>query len=292
LTAQVLGDALGPRGRRRVAILSVVAFAAIAYAAWIALRRFQQAGQLDADKWELLARPEVMRFMLDGLSNTLEVAAVALILAGALGGVLALGRISRSLPLRAVARTYVEFFRGFPLLLLIFFTFFALPRAGVQLSRYWSLVLALSAYNGAVLGEIFRAGILSLDRGQGEAAMTIGLPYWPMMRIVILPQAFRRMTPTIVSQTVTLLKDSSLGFFIAYEELLRVGQIAGEFGGNALQTLSVVAVMYLIVNFTLSRLARHLEVRQRRRYRARSIQVAGVEDLVAVGAGADVKRPV
>jgi glutamate transport system permease protein len=206
-----------------------------------------------------------------------------------LGGVLALGRISRSLPLRAVARTYVEFFRGFPLLLLIFFTFFALPRAGVQLSRYWSLVLALAAYNGAVLGEIFRAGILSLDRGQREAAVSIGLPYWPMMRIVILPQAFRRMTPTIVSQTVTLLKDTSLGFFIAYEELLRVGQIAGEFGGNALQTLTVVAAMYLVVNFMLSRLARHLEVRQRRRYRAKSIQVAGVEDLVAVGAGADVK---
>jgi glutamate transport system permease protein len=139
------------------------------------------------------------------------------------------------------------------------------------------------------LGEIFRAGILSLDRGQREAAVSIGLPYWPMMRIVILPQAFRRMTPTIVSQTVTLLKDTSLGFFIAYEELLRVGQIAGEFGGNALQTLTVVAAMYLVVNFMLSRLARHLEVRQRRRYRAKSIQVAGVEDLVAVGAGADVK---
>jgi glutamate transport system permease protein len=272
-----------------VAILSVIAFAAIAYAAWIALRRFQAAGQLDAAKWELLARPEVMRFMLDGLFNTLEAAAVALILAGVLGGVLALGRISRSLPLRAVARTYVEFFRGFPLLLLIFFTFFALPRAGVQLSRYWSLVLALAAYNGAVLGEIFRAGILSLDRGQREAAASIGLPYWPMMRIVILPQAFRRMTPTIVSQSVTLLKDTSLGFFIAYEELLRIGQIAGEFAGNSLQTLSVVAVMYLIVNFTLSRIARHLEVRQRRRYRAKSILVAGVEDLVAVGAGADVK---
>jgi glutamate transport system permease protein len=110
-----------------------------------------------------------------------------------------------------------------------------------------------------------------------------------MMRIVILPQAFRRMTPTIVSQSVTLLKDTSLGFFIAYEELLRIGQIAGEFAGNSLQTLSVVAVMYLIVNFTLSRIARHLEVRQRRRYRAKSILVAGVEDLVAVGAGADVK---
>jgi glutamate transport system permease protein len=291
MTAATLGDALGPRGRRRVTIASVVALAAIAYLLWVALVRFAEKGQLDPAKWELLTRPEVIRYFLGGLSNTLQAAAVSLLLALFSGGILALGRLSRAFPIRALARSYVEFFRGFPLLLLIFFGFFALPRVGVDLTRYWTLVAALAVYNGAVLGEIFRAGILSLDRGQREAAMSIGLPYWPMMGIVILPQALRRMTPTIVSQSVTLLKDTSLGFFIAYEELLRVGQIAGEFAGNSLQTLSVVAVMYLIVNFMLSRVARHLEVRQRRRYRAKSILVAGVEDLVAVEAGADVKRP-
>jgi len=287
MSAATLGDALGPRGRRRVAIASVLATVVLAYALWVAIRRLYVAGQLDAAKWELLTRPEVIRFFLGGLANTLKVAFVALILAALLGGVLALGRISRSFPLRAVARAYVEFFRGFPLILLIFFAFFALPHAGINLSRYWSLVLALTAYNGAVLGEIFRAGILSLDRGQGEAAMSVGLPYWPVMRLVILPQAFRRMTPTIVSQAVTLLKDTSLGFVVGFEELLRVGQIAGEFGRNPLQTLSLVAVFYVMVNFTLSRVARHLEIRQRRRYRAAPIEVAGVEDLVAVGAGAE-----
>jgi glutamate transport system permease protein len=291
MTATTLGDALGPRGRRRVAVASVLSAVAIAYVLWVALGRFADKGQLDADKWELLARPEVLGYLGNGLVNTLKVAGVAFVLAFTLGGFLSLGRIARALPIRAPARIYVEFFRGFPLLLLIFFNFFALPRAGIDFNRYWALTLALGAYNGAVMGEIFRAGILSLDRGQSEAAMSIGLPYWPMMWIVILPQAFRRMTPAIVSQTVTLLKDTSLGFFIGFEELLRRGQIAGEFGGNALQTLLVVAVFYLVVNFTLSRIARHLEVRQRRRYRARSIQVAGVEDLVAVGAGADVKAP-
>ena len=291
MSAPLLGDALGPRGRRRVAIATVLASLAIVYLVWVAFRRLKDAGQLDAAQWELLTRPEVIRFFLGGLANTLKAASLSLVLAATLGGLLALGRISRSVPVKTSARAYVEFFRAFPLILLIFFNFFALPQAGINLSRYWALVVALSAYNGAVFGEIFRAGILSLDRGQSEAAMSVGLPYWSVMRLVILPQAFRRMTPTIVSQSVTLLKDTSLGFVVGFEELLRVGQIAGEFGRNPLQTLLLAALFYLIVNFTLSRVARHLEIRQRRRYQAAPIEVAGVEDLVAVGAAAEAQQP-
>lgn len=280
-----LGDALGPRGRRRVNIASAIAATLLGYALWVAFGRLSATGELDAKKWQLLAEPEVLRFLLVGLGNTLKVAAVALVLATTIGGILALARLSRTVVLRFISRTVTEFFRAFPILLLIFFAFFGLPVLGIGISRFWSLTLALALYNGAVLGEIFRAGILSLDRGQGEAASSLGLPYWPAMRIVILPQAVRRMTPTLISQAITLLKDSSLGFVVSYEELLRAGQIAGQFGRNELQTLTVVALFYLIVNFSLSRMARHLEVRQRRRYSAGSIQVAGPEDLVAVDVG-------
>jgi glutamate transport system permease protein len=138
-------------------------------------------------------------------------------------------------------------------------------------------------YNSAILGEIFRAGILSLDKGQTEAATAIGLTYWQAMRLVILPQALRRMIPAIVSQCVTLLKDTSLGFVIAYEELLRRANILGVFSKNLLQSLFVVALMYIAVNLTLSRIARRLEVRQRRRLGADSLQVAASEDLTVLG---------
>ena len=290
MTATFLGDAPGPRGRRRVLVASIAASVLLGFGLWVALRRLAAAGQLDAERWELLTDPDVIRYLLRGLRNTLTVAGMGMVLAGTLGGMLALGRISRSPAVRFVARSYVEFFRGFPLILLVFFAFYGLSVTGIQLSRYWSLVFALSAYNGAVMGEIFRAGILSLDRGQREAAMSLGMRYWPMMRIVILPQALRRMIPTIVSQAIVLLKDSSLGFVVGYEELLRSGQLAGTFGNNQLQTLTVVAVIFLAVNFVLSRIARRLEVRQRRRYRAESIEVSGVEDLVAVNAPAAAGR--
>jgi glutamate transport system permease protein len=188
---------------------------------------------------------------------------------------------------RLAAGAYVQFFRSLPLLVLIIFMYFGVPELGVSLSRYWALVIGLAIYNAAVFGEIFRAGILSLDRGQPEAALSIGLRPWQAMRLVVLPQAYRRMIPTIVSQTITLLKDTTLGFTVGYEELLRKGQIIGEFGHNLLQAYIAVAVLYLAINVPLSRVARHLEVRQRRRYRAGGISITGAEDLVAVAVAAD-----
>lgn len=283
MVAPALGDALGPRGRRRARTASVLAVLAIGFVVYIALRRFAEAGQLDWDEWEPLTQRDVIRFFGKGLLHTMQAASVSLVLASAFGMVLALGRLSPSLALRTIARSYVEFFRGFPLILLIVFSFFTLPRLGIELTRFWSVCVALILYNAAVLGEIFRAGILSLDRGQTEAASAIGLRRRQAMRLVILPQSFRRMTPTIVSQFVTLLKDTSLAFVVGYEELLRTGQIAGEFYKNGLQSLIVVALIFLVVNFTLSRIARRLEVRQRKRFRAGTIAVAGPEDLVTAG---------
>jgi glutamate transport system permease protein len=284
MTAPILGDALGPKARRRVLVISTVSTALLAALVVLALRRLGAKGQLDAELWRAVFQVDVMRFLLGGLGNTARAAAAALVLAMSVGAAMALARLARTPLLRWPARAYVEFFRGFPLLLLILFSFLGLPKLGVDLPTIGYLILALALYNSAVLAEIFRAGILSLDRGQMEAAQAVGLRYWQAMRLVVVPQALRRMIPAIVSQVVTLLKDTSLGFLVGYEELLRRGQIAGEFGKNQLQSLVVVAGMYLVVNFTLSRVARHLEVRQRRRYSAGGISVAGVEDLAVVAA--------
>ena len=282
----MLAEALGPRGRRRVRTASVAAIAAIAAVVIVALRRLEATGQLDSARWEPLTQRPVVRFLLEGLLSTLRVAAVAMALAVLMGMILALGRLARARPIRLVAGTYVELFRAFPLLLLVLFSGLALPKYGIDLPIFWYLVLALVAYNSAILGEIFRAGILSLDRGQSEAAYALGFSYWQAMLIVVIPQAARRMVPAIVSQLVTLLKDTSLGFVIAYPELLRQARNTGEFFQNPLQSYFVAALLYVAVNLALSRVARRLEVRQRRRYGAGAIEVAGLEDLTVVSAQA------
>lgn len=276
----VLADDLGPRGRRKVAIATFLSLAALAFLVYGAIGRLNSTGQLDAVRWEPLADPAVLRFLLAGLVNTLKAAMTAMAIALALGLLLALGRLSRNWIARNLTGAHVEFFRGFPLLLLIYFSGFGLPRYGIRWGAFWFLVAALAAYNSAVLAEIFRAGILSLDRGQREAASAIGMSYWQSMMQVQVPQAVRRMVPSIVAQLVTLLKDTTLGFVITYEELLRRSRSTGEFFNNPLQTLVVIAVMYIIVNFTLGRVAAWLESRQHRRPRAATEAIAPPERMV------------
>ncbi|HVL93044.1 MAG TPA: amino acid ABC transporter permease [Acidimicrobiales bacterium] len=283
-SASFLGDAPGPRGRRRAAIASVAAAVALVGLGTLIVKRLADRGQLAGRQWEPFTRESVVRFLLGGLGNTVKAAAVAMVLAIVVGATLALARLSRRAAVRWVATAWVEFFRGVPLILLILFTRFGLIKYDIDLSVFWALVIALVAYNGAVFGELFRAGILSLDRGQGEAASAIGLTYGQSMASVIVPQAARRMIPALVSQSVTLLKDTSLGFVIGFDELLRRSRVTGEFFFNPLQALAMAAALYIAVNFTLSRLARRLEVRQRRRYKAGSIEVGGIEDLAVMAA--------
>ena len=290
MTAVVLSDALGPRARRRVWIASVVAGVLLLAVIGVAVQRLADKGQLDAAKWRPLTDWAVLRFFLGGLANTLKAAGIAMVLAVPVGAFLALGRLARNGPVRWASGAWVECFRAMPLILMIYFAARGLPQYGIDFDPLWYLVLPLVAYNGAVLAEIFRAGILSLDRGQSEAAYAVGLSYWQAMLLVVVPQAVRRMVPAGVSQLVTLLKDSSLGFVIPFEELLRRGRISGEFYANPLQSLALVAAFYIAVNFALSRTAHRLETRQRRRYRAGSISVSGVEDLATMSA-ASTKAP-
>ncbi|HET7721068.1 MAG TPA: amino acid ABC transporter permease, partial [Acidimicrobiales bacterium] len=207
----------------------------------------------------------VQRFYLTGLWNTVKAAALAGAIALSFGLLLALARMAQHPLTRIVAGAYVETFRAVPLVLLMFFALLALPKLGVDfVSPYWAVVLGLVAYNSAVFAEIFRAGIRALPRGQSEAAQSIGLRYWQSMRFVIVPQALRAMIPALVAQLVVLLKDTSLGALLAYEELLRRGQITGEFARNPLQALFVAGMLYVPIVFALNRFARWLEQRQRR----------------------------
>jgi glutamate transport system permease protein len=257
-------DPLGPRGRRRVLIASIAATAVLAGLLAVALSRFAAKGQLAGKLWTPMFTGEAFNFFLTGLGNTVRVAVTAGLMALVGGVLLAVLRLSPVRPLRWLVIAWIEFFRGIPLILLVIFLYLGLPQFGIDPGRYWFLVWALALYNSAVIAEIVRAGILSLDRGQTEAGLAVGLTRGQALRHVVLPQALRRMLPALVSQVVVILKDSSLGFTIGYEELLRRSQIAGTFLGNPLQAFILGAAIYLVINLIFSQLARWLEGRQRR----------------------------
>jgi glutamate transport system permease protein len=269
----VLYDAAGPRGRRRILLGSVAGVLLVAAVLGVAVARLAAKGSLDPELWRVLTEGAVQRLIGRGLVATLRAAVVAMALSIAVGAVLAVGRLSRRAWVAGLAGAWVELFRGLPLLLLILFLFLGLPAVGITISVFWALVAGLTLYNSAVLGEIFRAGILSLPKGQTEAAYAIGLRRGQTLRLILVPQAVRRMLPALISQLVTLLKDTSLGFVIGYAELLRNGRTAVEFLGGrySIPIYTAIAVVYIAVNASLSFLARWLDRRTRRKF-GRTVQ--------------------
>ncbi|MGS0686864.1 amino acid ABC transporter permease [Nakamurella sp. GG22] len=259
--SSVLYDMAGPRTLAKIRTGSIVAGVVVAILAALVLYRLYINGALAPDLWSVLLNKDLAQLLLGGLWYTLTAAAVSIVLSVVFGVLLAAMRLAESRILRGVVRVWVEIFRGLPLLVLIFFLFLGMPALGVDVPVFWALVIGISLYNSAVMSEIFRAGIRSLPKGQAEAAYSVGLSKSTTLRLVLLPQAVRNMLPALVSQVVTILKESSLGFFIGYAELLRQGRVAVEYlgGAYAIPVYTAVAVIYLLVNISLSRFAKQLE---------------------------------
>jgi glutamate transport system permease protein len=258
-----LYDAPGPVTRRRHFLLGVLASVGLVAIFTLVVIGLARAGQFSSDLWApILLNGDLHRGLGLALLGTLRVAAVAMVLSLALGLLLAVGRLSKIRLVSAIAAATVWFFRGPPLLVLILFFYLGFPYAlGIDLSAFWALVLALMLYNGSVFAEIFRAGVLSLPRGQSEAGSSLGLSRAETMRLILLPQAIRAMLPAIISQLVVLLKDTSLGFVVSYFELLRYGNTAIEILQNPIQMYLCIAAIFIVINYSLSRLATMLERR-------------------------------
>jgi glutamate transport system permease protein len=257
----VLFDEPGPRGRARIRLYTVLGLVVLAALIALALWQFGRNGQLGRSRWLPFVQVSYLRFLGEGLVGTLVATAIAAVLSFPLGVLLALGRLSRARVLRWVSTGYIELFRGVPLLLLIYAFLLALPRFGINLPLLWKLVVPIVLVNAAVLAEIFRAGVNAVDRGQFEAAAAVGLRDGQAMRLVVLPQAVRLVIPSLVTQLVALLKDSTLGYVVSYPELMKQGNNLTVYTHLLVQTYLIVALIYVVANVALSRLATYLERR-------------------------------
>lgn len=259
----VLFDNPGPvtRARHRVyTTLVLVAFAALlGFALW----QLWTKEQITPEKWEAFTEPRIIQALLEGLLDTLAAAFTAIALAVAFGALFTTGRLSDRAWVRWPSWLVIEFFRAVPLLLLILVIFFGF---GHVLGSFWALVIALMLYNGSVLAEIFRAGVQAVPRGQSEAAYAIGMTKSQVLVQILAPQALKSMLPAIVSQCVVALKDTALGFIIGSAGIVKVGSqiyIAPQYN-NPLVVGLVLAAIFIVINYSLSKLAEYLEGRMRR----------------------------
>lgn len=261
----VLFDEPGPVARRRYQVLTVLGALLVAGVAWVAVARLTGSGQFEARRWEWIQYEGIQRNLLRGFVATLKAFGLAALLSLVLGVALALGRLSSTAAVRWPATAVVTVFRALPVVVLMFIPYLgAQPLLGRSVPLLWCVVFGLTLYNGSVLAEIFRAGVLAVPRGQSEAAAAIGLTRGQSLRLILFPQAVRSMLPTIISQLVVVLKDTALGFVIGYQELLFQGQsITDEtrFGRPIIPVAVVVGAVYVATCALLSLLASRLERR-------------------------------
>jgi glutamate transport system permease protein len=262
---RVLFDAPGPRARRRVTVLTVVSVLVVLGIIALALKQLGDQGQLEGYRWRAFTTTPYLRVIWQGLSGTIKATAMSAVLAFPLGALLALMRLSARGPVRWLATGYIELFRSIPLLLLIYAFLLALPRYHVNLPIFWKLVVPIVMVSSAVIAEVFRAGVRALDRGQSEAAVAIGLRYWQVLRLVVLPQAIRLVLPTLIAQLVTLLKESTLGYAVSYPELMREGDFLTARTHLLIQTYVIIAVIYVVINSLLGQVAGAVDRRLGRR---------------------------
>ncbi|MDR6507658.1 amino acid ABC transporter permease [Arthrobacter oryzae] len=257
-TVSYLYEEPGPRGRLKILLGSAASILLILAGLTAVVLQFGTTGQLAPEKWLPFLDASVWAYLLVGLLGTLQAAAIVAVLGGSLGVLLALGRTSKTKPIRWAAATYIEIARTLPVLLLIYLMLFGLPQIGINFPTLWKLVIPLTIANAAVFAEIVRAGILSLPKGQSEAALSLGMAPHQISRLVVLPQALRNVTPSLVSQLVSLLKDTSLGYIVAFTELLYRAQVLSSFNQLLIQTFLVVTLIFLVVNGSLSAVASRL----------------------------------
>ncbi|WP_327178887.1 amino acid ABC transporter permease [Streptomyces sp. NBC_01335] len=270
--ATALYDIPGPEARRRHLLYGIAATIAVAaLVGWVVYLLFD-TGQFTAAKWNPFTYKGIQELLLRGLGNTLKAFAYAAVLSLALGAVLAVGRLSVHRPVRWVATVLVEFFRAMPVLVMIFFIFVAL-----KVQPLPALVAGLTLYNGSVLAEVFRTGINSVERGQREAAYALGMRKTQVTASVLAPQAVRAMMPTIISQLVVALKDTSLGYLITYEEFLHAGKLIAsnlDYDLPFIPVVMVISPIYIGMCMLLSWFATWMAKRQRRNPKTEAVEVS------------------
>jgi glutamate transport system permease protein len=242
----------GPVGLLKNRIYAVVGGAFVLTLLWSVIFRLYQRGQFDHDRWSVFLNTQVWGFLVNGLYATLLVAAISGALSFACSVPLALARISENYLVRKVAEIYISAFRAVPLLLLILFMAVLLPTVGFAWPAMAFLAVALTLHHSALVAEIVRSGIMSLERGQREAALSVGMNGVQSMCYIVLPQAIRRMMPALIGQLLAIVQDTSLGYIIPYNELLRCSQLISTYAPQSLlQAAFVSTLLYGMISALL-----------------------------------------
>ena len=249
-----LYEAPGPKMRAKIRIGTAISLVAVAVLVALVLQRFYVTGQLSVHYWYFFTH-HTWKFLLAGFEGTVKVALTAGAIALVLGLALMLGRTSDIKPLQLVCRVLTDFFRGVPSLLFIYFFFLVLPQYKISLPSFWMLTLPVALAAAGVLAEIFRAGVNAVPRGQVEAAQALGLSKAKITFKIVLPQAIRFIIPSLISQLVVVVKDTTVAYVVSYPDLMQNARVLITNYDALVSGYLVIAVIYILINVAINKAA-------------------------------------
>ena len=250
-----LYEAPGPKTRAKVRVGTAVTAVLVALLLGFVVYQFWATGQLNPRYWMFFTQLSTWSYLLAGLRGTLTVALTAGGIALVLGLVLMLGRTSGIRVLEVACRVVTDFFRGVPSLLLIYFFFLVVPQYGIRMSSFWMLTLPVALAASGVLAEVFRAGVNAVPRGQTEAALALGMSPFRVKLKIVLPQAIRYVIPSLISQLVVVVKDTTVAYVVSYPDMLQNARVLITNYDALVSTYLVVAVIYILLNYAINQLA-------------------------------------
>lgn len=250
-----LYEAPGPKMRMRIRIGTAVTAVLVAILLGMVIYQFWATGQLDPKYWVFFTWGSTWSYLLAGLRGTLSVALTAGAIALVLGLLLMLGRTSGIRPLAALCRVITDFFRGVPSLLLIYFFFLVVPQYGIKMSAFWMIALPVALAASGVLAEVLRAGVQAVPRGQTEAALALGMRPFRVMMKIVLPQAIRYVIPSLISQLVVVVKDTTVAYVVSYPDMLQNARVLITNYDALVSTYFVIAIIYILLNYAINQLS-------------------------------------
>ena len=257
-----LYEAPGPKTRRRVAIGTGVSLVLLVALIAFVIRQFYINDQLNPKYWSFFTRWTTWRFLLRGMFGTIKVAIMAGVIAMALGLLLMLGRISPNKALSAACHVVIDLFRSLPSLLLIYFFFLVIPKYGIKMPAFWMITVPVALAASGVLAEVFRAGVNAVPKGQTEAAMALGMTHGKITRKIVLPQALKIVIPSLVSQLVVVVKDTTVAYVVSYPDLMQNARVLISNYDALVSMYFVVALIYIAINYATNQFSIYLAHRQ------------------------------
>jgi len=253
-----LYEAPGPKTQRRVRIGTAISLVLLVALIAFVIRQFYINDQLNPKYWSFFARWTTWRFLLKGFMGTIKVAITAGIIAMVLGLLLMLGRISPNKALSAACHVITDLFRSLPSLLLIYFFFLVIPKYGIRMPSFWMITIPVGLAASGVLAEVFRAGVNAVPKGQVEAAMALGMTHGKITRKIVLPQALKIVIPSLVSQLVVVVKDTTVAYVVSYPDLMQNARVLISNYDALVSMYFVVAIIYILVNYATNQFSIYL----------------------------------